>query len=190
MEDKLFVARVRTQREPLRTSRPPAFRGRKQEEVRSSAMAIERAPGAAAVARKEKEREGRGRSRSKGEDEDEDEGRGKDEDEDRGRDKDEDEDEDEGEGEGDDAGAEGSKPGRAGFVHAVTQRLVSLAIEELKQPDTIARINTHILRPLVRLIYAQLYPYLIVAAVVVLCALVMWVLMFLMFTVAYFRKVW
>lgn len=68
------------------------------------------------------------------------------------------------------------------------QRLIGLAAAELRHPDTIASIKTNILGPLVRLIYAQIYPYLIVAAVVVLCALVMWVLMFLMFTVSYFRS--
>lgn len=77
--------------------------------------------------------------------------------------------------------------GRTKFVHAVTQKLVALAIDELKQPETIRHIKDHILAPVVRLIYAQIYPYLIVAAIVVLCALVMWVLMFLMFTMAFFR---
>jgi len=78
--------------------------------------------------------------------------------------------------------------GGSKVVQIVTQRLISIAIEELKQPETISKIKDHILAPLVRLIYAQIYPYLIVAAVVVLCALVMWVLMFLMFTMSYFRR--
>lgn len=59
------------------------------------------------------------------------------------------------------------------------------------------RLDTHewivdfgidILVPLVNMIYDQIYPYLVMAAVIALCALVMWVLMFLMFTVSYFRR--
>ena len=74
------------------------------------------------------------------------------------------------------------------FVHAITQRVVTLAIDEFKQPETIQKVKDHILAPLVKLIYAQIYPYLIVGAIVMLCALVMWVLMFLMFTMAFFKN--
>lgn len=74
------------------------------------------------------------------------------------------------------------------FIHAITQKVVTLAIEEFKQPETIQQVKDHILAPLVKLIYAQIYPYLIVGAIVMLCALIMWVLMFLMFTMAFFKS--
>ena len=73
-------------------------------------------------------------------------------------------------------------------VRSVTQRLIALAIEELNQSDTRTKIKDHVISPLIKLIYSQMYPYLILAAIVLLAGLIMWVLMFTMFTLSYFRK--
>ena len=73
-------------------------------------------------------------------------------------------------------------------MRSVTQRLIALAIEELNQSDTRTKIKDHVISPLIKLIYSQMYPYLILAAIVLLAGLIMWVLMFTMFTLSYFRK--
>ena len=63
-----------------------------------------------------------------------------------------------------------------------------MAMDELNQEDTRYKIKHHVIAPLVKLIYTQMFPYLIVAAIVLLSGLVMWVLMFTMFTLSYFKK--
>lgn len=77
---------------------------------------------------------------------------------------------------------------RRTVVRCITQRIVAMAIEELNQAETRVKIKDHVISPLIKLIYAQMFPYLIVAAIILLSALVMWVLMFTMFTLSYFRK--
>ena len=70
----------------------------------------------------------------------------------------------------------------------VHERVISPLIDIMNQEDTKRRVNEHVIGPLIRLIYTQMFPYLIVAAIVLLSGLVMWVLMFTMFTLTYFRK--
>lgn len=103
----------------------------------------------------------------------------------------------------------GQEPCRNRTIRALTQRLVEAIVAELNrdemrtcvhdrvisplidimnQEDTKRRVNDHIIGPLIRLMYTQMFPYLIVAAIVLLSGLVMWVLMFTMFTLTYFRK--
>ncbi len=86
------------------------------------------------------------------------------------------------------SGNNGNNSNGRAVVRSVTQKLVALAIDELNQADTRAKIKDHVISPLIKLIYSQMYPYLILAATVLLAGLVMWVLMFIMFTMSYFRK--
>lgn len=77
---------------------------------------------------------------------------------------------------------------RREVVRSITQRVLAIAVDEMKRPDTKLKIQDHVIAPLIKMIYSQMYPYLIIAASVLLSGLVMWVLMFTMFTMSYFRK--
>lgn len=69
----------------------------------------------------------------------------------------------------------------------VKDHVISPLIDILNQEDTKRRINEHIVLPLIRLLYTQLFPYLVLAALVILCGMIMWILMFTMFTLSYMR---
>jgi hypothetical protein len=70
----------------------------------------------------------------------------------------------------------------------VKERVIAPLIDIMNQDDTKKRVNDHVIGPLIKLMYSQMFPYLIVAAIVLLSGLVMWVLMFTMFALTYFRK--
>lgn len=99
--------------------------------------------------------------------------------------------------------------GKNKTIRLLTQRIVESVIEELNrdemktrvqdhiisplialvnQEDTKRRVNDHIIGPFIKLMYSQMFPYLIVAAFVLLSGLIMWVLMFTMFALTYFRR--
>lgn len=99
--------------------------------------------------------------------------------------------------------------GKSKTIRLLTQRIVESVIEELNrdemktrvqdhiisplialvnQEDTKRRVNDHIIGPFIKLMYSQMFPYLIVAAFVLLSGLIMWVLMFTMFALTYFRR--
>lgn len=70
----------------------------------------------------------------------------------------------------------------------VQERIIVPLIHLVNQEETKKRVNDHIIGPLIKLMYSQMFPYLIVAAIILLSGLVMWVLMFTMFAMTYFRK--
>jgi hypothetical protein len=70
----------------------------------------------------------------------------------------------------------------------VQDHIVAPLIHLMNQEDTKRRVNDHVISPLIKLMYSQMFPYLIVAAIILLSGLVMWVLMFTMFAMTYFRK--
>jgi len=73
-------------------------------------------------------------------------------------------------------------------VRQITQRMVGMAIEELRRDEMRTKIRDHIISPLIKLIYCQMFPYIVVAAVVLLSGVVMWVLMFTMFALTFYKK--
>jgi len=73
-------------------------------------------------------------------------------------------------------------------VRQITQRMVGMAIDELRRDEMRMKIRDHIIAPLIKLIYCQMFPYIIVAAVVLLSGVVMWVLMFTMFALTFYKK--
>lgn len=82
--------------------------------------------------------------------------------------------------------AEGASSGPGGgcaraLVRTLTQRAIGIAVDELHKPETQQRIKTQIISPLTRLIYTQLFPYVLAAIVVVTLMLLMSILSFAMF---------
>lgn len=81
-----------------------------------------------------------------------------------------------------------SELNRDEMKRCVNDRVITPLIDIMNQENTKKRVNDHIIGPLIRLMYTQMFPYLIIAAIILLSGLIMWVLMFTMFALTYFRK--
>lgn len=73
------------------------------------------------------------------------------------------------------------------MAKVITNRVIDLIVAEMNKEETQQKIKWHIIKPLIRLIYSQMSPYLVMAAIVVISGIVMWILMFTMFTLSFFR---
>lgn len=70
-----------------------------------------------------------------------------------------------------DEDAPGASRAGGGTVRALTQRLLELAVSELHQPHSQQRVKDSIIDPLIRMLYKEMFPYVMVVCAVMLVIL-------------------
>lgn len=73
------------------------------------------------------------------------------------------------------------------FVRSVTQKVLGLAMDELRKDETQQTVRQHVVDPLIKMLHTQLMPYLLLAAVVVIAILLMSMMTLTLSALFYFR---
>jgi len=71
------------------------------------------------------------------------------------------------------------------FIKLITNKLISLIASEVNKPELQVLVRQQIIIPLIRILYSELYPYLIALVMTILLILIMSILTLLL---AYFKR--
>lgn len=71
------------------------------------------------------------------------------------------------------------------FIKLITNKLISLIASEVNKPELQVLVRQQIIIPLIRILYSELYPYLIALMMTILLILIMSILTLLL---AYFKR--
>jgi hypothetical protein len=74
------------------------------------------------------------------------------------------------------------------LVSNITQKLITIIVEEINKDEMQKIIKTKVISPVVQLIYRDLYPYIIMLSITIIMILLFTVLTFMFFVAYYLRK--
>ena len=74
------------------------------------------------------------------------------------------------------------------LVKQITNKVLTLIADEINKSETQLLVKNKIIHPVINLIYAELYPYIIALIITILVILVLSILTFLCFVIFYLRK--
>ena len=74
------------------------------------------------------------------------------------------------------------------IVKQITNKVLTLIADEINKSETPLLVKNKIIHPVINLIYAELYPYIIALIITILVILVLSILTFMCFVIFYLRK--
>ena len=74
------------------------------------------------------------------------------------------------------------------IVKQITNKVLTLIADEINKSETQLLVKNKIIHPVINLIYAELYPYIIALIITILVILVLSILTFMCFVIFYLRK--
>lgn len=80
------------------------------------------------------------------------------------------------------------KPEPGGVVRTLTHRIFQQVIDEMNKPDSQQRLKDHISDPLIRMLYTQMFPYVMVICAVMLIILLTSLCTCTMFAMFFFKS--
>jgi len=74
------------------------------------------------------------------------------------------------------------------IIKQITNKVLTLIADEINKSETQLLVKNKIIHPVINLIYAELYPYIIALIITILVILVLSILTFMCFVIFYLRK--
>jgi len=75
------------------------------------------------------------------------------------------------------------------IVKKITNKIIDKFIIEIKQPENMNKLKEHILNPLIKYTYQQLYPYFLISSILFILTFVLALLIFMILLKQIIRKI-
>ena len=75
------------------------------------------------------------------------------------------------------------------IVKKITNKIIDKFIVEIKQPENMNKLKEHILNPLIKYTYQQLYPYFLISSILFILTFILALLIFMILLKQIIRKI-